>query len=287
MNIQKIKERANQVFEMNKAQYIRILIILILLGLIPGLFNTGQSSLLYAIISLVFLTLSHGYVVSSLKMVRNQAHLLSDDDAFVGFKRIKELFSTYLLNNIIMVLILFVSIFIIFMILGLFVSELDPEIMSNILISSGQYTQTIIQLFQKAPSLIAVMMLCYLVLLVLVFVISAYMFAVPYLLEQYHMKNLQAIKESYRLMKGHIWDFIKLNLSFLGWMIGILVLQLLIEEALIFLPIFGSLVAAIVAGLIGIYTYVPRYYLSRTIFFEELAYHRYEYKNDFGDESYV
>ena len=92
MNIQKIKERANQVLEMNKAQYIRILIILILLGLIPGLFNTGQSSLLYAIISLVFLTLSHGYVVSSLKMVRNQAHLLSDDDAFVGFKRIKELF---------------------------------------------------------------------------------------------------------------------------------------------------------------------------------------------------
>ena len=58
MNIRKIKERANQLLSVDKQQYIRILMILVLLELIPTLFSTGHdilSRIIYIIISLAFI----------------------------------------------------------------------------------------------------------------------------------------------------------------------------------------------------------------------------------------
>lgn len=80
-------------------------------------------------------------------------------------------------------------------------------------------------------------------------------------------------------MKGHVWDIIKLNLSFLGWMIVVIFVQTIIGEVLSFLPILGSLIASIVASVVGVYTYLPCYHLSQAIFFEELAYYHYEQTN--------
>ena len=45
INIKKIKGRARQVQNMNKAQYVRILLIIILLELIPKLFDIGKNIL--------------------------------------------------------------------------------------------------------------------------------------------------------------------------------------------------------------------------------------------------
>ena len=134
MNIRKIKERANQLLSVDKQQYIRILMILVLLELIPTLFSTGHdilSRIIYIIISLAFIAVSHGYVVSSLKMVRNQSSLLSDDDALVGFKRFKGLFSTYLLNNIVLFFITFAAMFILMMIFGAFLSGIQLDSFAN------------------------------------------------------------------------------------------------------------------------------------------------------------
>ena len=267
MNIRKIKERANQLLSVDKQQYIRILMILVLLELIPTLFSTGHdilSRIIYIIISLAFIAVSHGYVVSSLKMVRNQSSLLSDDDALVGFKRFKGLFSTYLLNNIVLFFI------------------------ANEISLSGNYTQVLLSIFSQSPSLLAAFILFYMLMIVIVFVISSYLFAVPYLLERYQMTNLMAIKESYRFMKGHIFDYIKLNLSFLGWILGLMIIQMGLNRLLMFLPILGALISAIITGIIGVYTYLPRYQLSKAIFFEELAYYRYDHHQTYGgDENHV
>ena len=125
-------------------------------------------------------------------------------------------------------------------------------------------------------------------MIVIVFVISSYLFAVPYLLERYQMTNLMAIKESYRFMKGHIFDYIKLNLSFLGWILGLMIIQMGLNRLLMFLPILGALISAIITGIIGVYTYLPRYQLSKAIFFEELAYYRYDHHQTYGgDENHV
>lgn len=285
MNIRKIKERANQLLSVDKQQYIRILMILVLLELIPTLFSTGHdilSRIIYIIISLAFIAVSHGYVVSSLKMVRNQSSLLSDDDALVGFKRFKGLFSTYLLNNIVLFFITFAAMFILMMIFGAFLSGIQLDSFANEISLSGNYTQVLLSIFSQSPSLLAAFILFYMLMIVIVFVISSYLFAVPYLLERYQMTNLMAIKESYRFMKGHIFDYIKLNLSFLGWILGLMIIQMGLNRLLMFLPILGALISAIITGIIGVYTYLPRYQLSKAIFFEELAYYRYDHHQTYG-----
>lgn len=291
MNIRKIKERANQLLSVDKPQYIRILMILVLLELIPTLFSTGHdilSRIIYIIISLAFIAVSHGYVVSSLKMVRNQSSLLSDDDALVGFKRFKGLFSTYLLNNIVLFFITFAAMFILMMIFGAFLSGIQLDSFANEISLSGNYTQVLLSIFSQSPSLLAAFILFYMLMIVIVFVISSYLFAVPYLLERYQMTNLMAIKESYRFMKGHIFDYIKLNLSFLGWILGLMIIQMGLNRLLMFLPILGALISAIITGIIGVYTYLPRYQLSKAIFFEELAYYRYDHHQTYGgDENHV
>lgn len=291
MNIRKIKERANQLLSVDKQQYIRILMILVLLELIPTLFGTGHdilSRIIYIIISLAFIAVSHGYVVSSLKMVRNQSSLLSDDDALVGFKRFKGLFSTYLLNNIVLFFITFAAMFILMMIFGAFLSGIQLDSFANEISLSGNYTQVLLSIFSQSPSLLAAFILFYMLMIVIVFVISSYLFAVPYLLERYQMTNLMAIKESYRFMKGHIFDYIKLNLSFLGWILGLMIIQMIFNRLLMFLPILGALISAIITGIIGVYTYLPRYQLSKAIFFEELAYYRYDHHQTYGgDENHV
>ena len=291
MNIRKIKERANQLLSVDKQQYIRILMILVLLELIPTLFSTGHdilSRIIYIIINLAFIAVSHGYVVSSLKMVRNQSSLLSDDDALVGFKRFKGLFSTYLLNNIVLFFITFAAMFILMMIFGVFLSGIQLDSFANEISLSGNYTQVLLSIFSQSPSLLAAFILFYILMIVIVFVISSYLFAVPYLLERYQMTNLMAIKESYRFMKGHIFDYIKLNLSFLGWILGLMIIQMGLNRLLMFLPILGALISAIITGIIGVYTYLPRYQLSKAIFFEELAYYRYDHHQTYGgDENHV
>lgn len=291
MNIRKIKERANQLLSVDKQQYIRILMILVLLELIPTLFSTGHdilSRIIYIIISLAFIAVSHGYVVSSLNMVRNQSSLLSDDDALVGFKRFKGLFSTYLLNNIVLFFITFAAMFILMMIFGAFLSGIQLDSFANEISLSGNYTQVLLSIFSQSPSLLAAFILFYMLMIVIVFVISSYLFAVPYLLERYQMTNLMAIKESYRFMKGHIFDYIKLNLSFLGWILGLMIIQMGLNRLLMFLPILGALISAIITGIIGVYTYLPRYQLSKAIFFEELAYYRYDHHQTYGgDENHV
>lgn len=290
MKIRKIKDRAKKVLNMNKSQYQRVLLMIVLLELIPNLFSTGEdifSRLIYMILSIAFLTISHGYIVSSLKMVRNQSMMLNDDDAFVGFKRFKGLFSTYLLVNVFIVGLGMIAGFILVILLGVIISDTLTGLSAQSFLLND-YSHMISFILSLPVSVLATILLCYLVFIVLMFIISSYLFAVPYLLERYRMTNMKAIKASFSLMKGHIFNYIKLNLSFLGWMLLVIAIQSALTNLLTFLPVLGSLIAAIVAGFISVYTYLPKYTLSQAIFFEELAYYRYEQNQSYnGDDQYV
>ncbi len=199
MNIKMIKERASQIQNMNRTQYMRILLMIVLLELIPNIFNIGEdilSRLLYLVMSIAFLTVSHGYIVSSLKMVRNQSQSLKDDDAFVGFKRFKELFSTYILINIFMMAVLFIVAYILLVIIGVFLSQSLQGISGEMLLT-GNYAYILSYILKHSPQTLSMFVLCYFVLLIILFFVSSYLFAVPYLLERFHMKNLKAMKASF------------------------------------------------------------------------------------------
>ncbi len=132
----------------------------------------------------------------------------------------------------------------------------------------------LISMVRYAPMALFLLMIFVLLIIVVIYIISQFLFAVPYLLEQYHMKNGRAISESVKFMRGHMVDLFKLDISFLGWILLEVFISGLVM-ALLGDSIFVTLLASAASGLFSIYTYYPKYQLSRTIFFEEIAYRRY------------
>jgi uncharacterized membrane protein len=203
-------------------------------------------------VSILFTTFKHGYIVTSLKIVRNNFSELSDEDAFVGIKRFKELFFTYFLYELIVVGVLFVLAFVFVMIA--FALGVSMESVSSIL------------------TLTVVMTLIFSVVSMLV---GLYSFAYPYLLEKYGYTGMGAIKESFRFIKGHLLDLFKLELSYLGWTLVVVLVQIVVGEVFAFLGTLGTAIASLASGAIALLTYLPQYYVAKAIFFEEIAYKRY------------
>lgn len=278
MNVQRIKQRASEVLVNYKDQYLRILIIVMLLNLVPTIFSGYTSTfatIIYYIVSFLFLTVSHGYIVSSLKMVRNNGITLSDDDAFVGFRRIKDLFPTYLLQEVISVVVMIIYFIICIIIFAIFGSSfMNISYLASASTSTDAMVNYILNLFMTSSSFSTLVLMMLLIGVVLMVIVSLFLFAVPYLLEEYHMGPVECVKESFSMMKGHLWDLVRLDISFWGWMILVGIIEMLLSSLLSFVSI-GGLIASIIAGIIAVYTYVPRYQLSMAIFFEELAYYRY------------
>ncbi len=278
MNVQRIKQRASEVLVNYKDQYIRILIIVMLLNLVPTIFSgysNAFATIIYYIISFLFLAVSHGYIVASLKMVRNNGITLSDDDALVGFKQITRLFPTYLLQEVISVVVMIVYFIICVIIFAIFGSSfLNMSYLASISSSTEAMVYYLADLLLSSSSFSTLILIMVLIAMILMVVVSLFLFAVPYLLEEYHMGPVECVKESFSMMKGHLWDLLKLQISFWGWMILIGIIEILLSSLLSFISI-GDMIASVVAGFIAIYTYVPKYHLSMAVFFEESAYYRY------------
>lgn len=275
MNIRSIKSRANELLVYSKPQFIRILIIMLLVGLVPSLFNNsrGLMALISLIVSIIFLPFDHGYIVSSLKIVRNNYTALKDEDAWVGFSRFKELFPTYLIVGLIRFAIVFCITFVLLFLLTIF-NGATLSHMSSMTYNAN--VDTLVRVLMASPAFLMQTMVVLLIIVIVNYILSIYLFAVPYLLEQYHMETMTAIRESIQFINGYAFDLFKLDLSYFGWFFLIGIVDSLLAEFLGSIPFVGTLVVAILCGLLKIYVFLPQYYLSRTIFFEEIAYQRYE-----------
>ena len=140
MNIRSIKNRALEVLDTNKQSFIRVLIILLVLDVIPSLFTASNAfiRIIRFALMIVFLTVSHGKVVSSLKMVRNNASEVKDEDAFVGFKRIQELFPTYFVTTVVEIAIIFVATLVIGVISAILFGDILVSIFNTIAYSQSE-----------------------------------------------------------------------------------------------------------------------------------------------------
>lgn len=274
MNIRSIKNRANELLVSAKPQYLRILIIMLVIGLVPSIFNDGKGliAVLSFIITILFLPFQHGYIVSSLKIVRNNYTALKDEDGWIGFTRFKELFPTYFIMNLIIFAIMFVLMLIMIFILVMFYGTALSSLPNSVAYAN---TNALLQLILSSPSMISGILLFVIVVFGVSYLLSIYFFAVPYLLEQYHMETTAAIKESVQFIKGYVFDLFKLDISYIGWFLLVGFISGLIANLLGFLSFLGVILAAFLSGLLAIYTYEPQYRLARAIFFEEIAYQRY------------
>lgn len=270
MNIRSIKNRANDVLLPYRTQFIRVLVIVMVLQAIPSLISGDNVivSLLSMILSLLFLPVSHGVVVSSLKMVRNNGMSVNDDDGLVGFKRFKELFPTY----IIVYFFTFLLVFGICLILGGILTMLIGQTVSTTYMVPVGNTDLsyLVNAILSSPSHVILILIMFLLVLVVTFVVDAVLMPVPYLLEQYHLTGMNAVKTSVKMMKSHIFDYLKLYLSFLGWMFLAALIEAFVSQL-----ISVTLVVTVIVGLFKIFTYLPLYYLSEAVLFEEIAFYHF------------
>lgn len=270
MDIRSIKDRANEVLIPYKTQLTRVLTIVLFLGCIPNLVSSDNAflSILSTVLLLIFIPVSHGTIVAALKIVRNSGEEVSDDDAFVGFKRFKELFPTYMAMTFVTFLILLAF----GLIAGIFlVAVFSQSINDAVQLSTSASVETLIYiLFSGQPMNLLVVILVFLGAMIVGFLIDAFLMAVPYLLEQYHITGFKAIKLSYQMMKNHLIDYIKLFFSFFGWMFLIAIVEALLSKVIPF-----GIVVSVIVGLLRIFTYLPHFTLSQTVLFEEIAYYHF------------
>jgi uncharacterized membrane protein len=266
MNIESIKNRAREVLALNKVAYMRVLVIVLLINCIPSLFTATNTivSIIRFISVIICIPASHGIIVSSLKMVRNNSSLVNDEDGFVGIKRFGELFPTYLAVSFIE----FIIIFLIGFIFGIIVAVLYGNNILQFVNYSSNPELLLNYIMNTSMGLIMLLLIFVVVVAIVMFILEAYLFATPYILEQYHVTGFNAIKLSYNMMKGHIKDYFKLFLSFFGWMVLMFIIEMAISS---FISI--SLVVSVIVGLFKIATYLPLYSLSQTVLFEEIAFY--------------
>ncbi len=147
--------------------------------------------------------------------------------------------------------------------------------MPNLVFNTNN-VETVVQFLTTYPIFLLQILIVAFIILFVSYILSIYFFAVAYLLEQYHMETITAIKESIQFIHGYAFDLFKLDLSYFGWFILIAIAEEFLTYCVGFIPFFGTLIVIVLCGMLSIYTFLPQYHLSRAIFFEEIAYRRYE-----------
>lgn len=253
MDIKLIKTRAKQELIKNKEGLIRVVFIDGFILLIPGFFTANDyTTIISLIVTLAFLTVPHGLVVSGLKFINGQGEEVDESDSMVGLKRWRELLPTYVLN--VLYVLLYTLIPVIAMIIVYTMS--GGFLTSNNMISMG---------------------LLGVAAVVLGIYVAFRLLLTPYLLEDYGMKKSEAINASRELMRGHVFDYVKLVLSFLPFII----IQALITYGLTYVLMLGlpafvvEIIVSVVSLIIGVYTYLPLLTVSTAVFYKELAYRAY------------
>lgn len=292
MRIIDIKNKANSLL----IDYEKIFKVILYVGLLNVVISTLSNQLpsfLGMILSILTLTVGHGCIVASLKTVNNmQDQIEPMDDAFIGFIKIKKLFSTYFIYQIILLIIVAIICFVGGVIVMTMIGKTNLTQLYQLILtvsrsSSFDSTQLVqmMQLFGNSVSVIYLFM----IIVVTISVIYSLQFGLyPYILEKYNIKGVAALKESSRLMKGHKWTLFKLQLSFIGWMmLSSLVVAL-------FMNVFSMLIpsAAIISGISSVlgvfvetYLFNMKLNVCLAVFYEELDYFDKNGQNENEGES--
>lgn len=270
MDRNQIKQRAGYTFNQNRKIMLRVAMIIELLASIPSFFNTSAnvsitdtqnftaqmtkvtpSSIIFLVLTVLFMCISHGYVVSTLKMLTNRSYEIKDTDSLVGFTRFLELFPTYFLRAVFIFL---------FSILPCF-SLVFLAVLSVYLTKSIAF---------------------YILFLMAALIISGFLTIrnylnyamVPYLLEERGLKMMAALKTSRDMMDGHRMDLLKLYLSYIPWYILLALVMTTIQVGLgTFMPMPLAVPVSIIGGaLFGAYLFKGVMATAIAIFYEELAY---------------
>lgn len=272
MNIYDIKNKANEVLRQPNQLFKVILyvgIIQALFSALSGLFDGILGSIISLILSILTVTLGHGIIVASLKVVNNNGNLVDEkEDSLVGIKRFGQLFPTYFLYRVVVALA------------GIVVGVIGMLLMYT-MITDAQFSnlsQLVLMYVNIVASLSNVFSFVF-ILVIIISILSVYLslkFGLfNYILQKYNYTGLTALKESSRLMKGNKWTLFKLEFSFFGWMIlaglvsGVVAMFV---ETIMPIPFLATFITVVVSTFFSAYFYDVKLNTCLAVFYEELDY---------------
>lgn len=275
MNIRDIKMKARSVLVNQKNifyVFIFISIITTLVNYAGASFGAAMIPFISLIISIIMLPFSHGNVVASLMVVNERGDEIDIENVgLTGFKRFKQLFFTYFIQYVfLLVIVLFIGL-IMLLITKLTVDTDVFNEFSNLLLAEGMYASDfngIVNdpIFNDAvTSLGSIIVIGSLIIAIAALMYSLFFALTPYILEKYKITGIKAMSESARMMKGYKKTLFILNLSYLGWIILIYIVALILQ---MLIPV--PLVVELLVALASAYLYAVELQTCTAVLFEEI-----------------
>ena len=283
MNIYDIKNKANEVLRQPNQLFKVILyvgIIQALFSALSGLFDGILGSIISLILSILTVTLGHGIIVASLKVVNNNGNLVDEkEDSLVGIKRFGQLFPTYFLYRVVVALAGIVVGVIGMLLMYTMITDAQFSNLSQlVLMYVNKSTISQDEIVNIVASLSNVFSFVF-ILVIIISILSVYLslkFGLfNYILQKYNYTGLTALKESSRLMKVNKWTLFKLEFSFFGWMIlaglvsGVVAMFV---ETIMPIPFLATFITGVVSTFFSAYFYDVKLNTCFAVFYEELDY---------------
>ena len=283
MNVYDIKNKANEVLRQPNQLFKVILyvgIIQALFSALSGLFDGILGSIISLILSILTVTLGHGIIVASLKVVNNNGNLVDEkEDSLVGIKRFCQLFPTYFLYRVVVALAGIVVGIIGMLLMYTMITDAQFSNLSQlVLMYANKSTISQDEIVNIVASLSNVFSFVF-ILVIIISILSVYLslkFGLfNYILQKYNYTGLTALKESSRLMKWNKWTLFKLEFSFFGWMIlaglvsGVVAMFV---ETIMPIPFLATFITGVVSTFFSAYFYDVKLNTCFAVFYEELDY---------------
>ena len=289
MNIYDIKNKANEVLRQPNQLFKVILyvgIIQALFSALSGLFDGILGSIISLILSILTVTLGHGIIVASLKVVNNNGNLVDEkEDSLVGIKRFGQLFPTYFLfswrnRSVLSDALAGIAVGVIgmFLMYTMITDAQFSNLSQLVLMYVNKSTISQDEIVNIVASLSNVFSFVF-ILVIIISILSVYLSLTfglfNYILQKYNYTGLTALKESSRLMKGNKWTLFKLEFSFFGWMIlaglvsGVVAMFV---ETIMPIPFLVTFITGVVSTFFSAYFYDVKLNTCLAVFYEELDY---------------
>ena len=270
MNIYDIKNKANEVLRQPNQLFKVILyvgIIQALFSALSGLFDGILGSIISLILSILTVTLGHGIIVASLKVVNNNGNLVDEkEDSLVGIKRFGQLFPTYFLYRVVVALAGIVVGVIGMLLMYTMITDAQFSNLSQLVLmyvnKSTISQEEIVNIVDSLSNVFSFVFILVIIISILSVYLSLKFGLFNYILQKYNYTGLTALKESSRLMKGNKWTLFKLEFSFFGWMI----LAGLVSG------VVAMFITGVVSTFFSAYFYDVKLNTCFAVFYEELDY---------------
>ena len=249
MDIKEMKHQAFELFEANKKDYTLILLIICLISLLPSLLlliDDQRLLIVYGLLVLILLPIHQGQIIASLNIVEEKT--LRKEDSLIGLRRFPAYFTTYLMTNVIEFILIALAI-IVFGVLGF------------VIISIINFNLTGVCSVILSILIIIVLMIP---LLVIILKIMSVFLLVPYLLTE-DIRNFKNMRLSFRCMKSHFRDYLKIHLSFLPYYILFIVFMIVLAVI-----DNNEFINNIFVNVMAILTFLPKYDLTLALFYKEI-----------------